>query len=186
MNRTSTLLSRFSIACLALLPLLVCLNPLAADEPASGDAYAAFVRESTSSAKNAASERLRRVEEAKAAFRDNGQQPRPDEGGNQVGRQAGGQERRQADSRETTRAALLAVYDANGNGLLDADEFARIRNDRILASKPSSPSVVRWKQMQEQITANKKLSEEEKSRILESIRVRIVEEEKKNKDRRDK
>lgn len=186
MNRTSTLLSRFSIACLALLPLLVCLNPLAADEPTSGDAYAAFVRESTSSAKNAASERLRRVEEAKAAFRDNGQQPRPDEGGNQVRRQAGGQERRQTDSRATAHAALLVVYDANGNGLLDADELARVRNDRILASKPSSPSVVRWKQMQERIAANKKLSEEEKSRILESIRVRIDEEEKKSKDRRDK
>ena len=186
MNRTLTLLSHAGAAWLALLPLLVCLNPLAADEPTSGDAYAAFVKESTSSAKNAASERLRRGEEARAAFRDHGRRPRPDEGGNRAGRQAGGQERRQADSREAARTALLAVYDANGNGLLDADELARIRNDRILASRPSSPSVVRWKQMQEQITANKKLSEEEKSRILESIRLRIDEEEKKSKDRRDK
>jgi hypothetical protein len=179
MKTPSPLLSRFSIAGLLL---LLSLHPAVAAEAASGDAYAAFVRESASKAKNAASERLRRVEEAKAAFRDNRQQALPRGDANQ-----GAQEETwQVDSRAVTQAALLAVYDANGNGWLDDDELARIRNDRIRAASPSSASVARWKRMEERIAANKNLSAEEKARILESIRRRMDEEEKKEKARRGK
>ena len=176
MKMTSTPVSRFNIAWLSLLLLLGGLISTAAEKTASEDDYASFVRDSVSSAKNAAAERLRRVEEAQAAFRGVGRQPQSGEGENLGERQSVEEQgNRQADSRETMTAALLAVYDANENGCLDADELARVRIDRWLVAEPPSPVVVRWKRLEARIAANEKIAAEEKTRILESIRRRIDE-----------
>ena len=173
MNRTPALLSRFGIACLALLPLLACLNPLAADEPASGDAYAAFVRESTSGAKDAASERLRRVDEARAAFMGGGQAP----DGAAPGHEA---------SRAVTEAALLAVYDANGDGRLDDAERSLLRRDRILTARPSSSALARWRRMEARISANGSVNAAEKAGVLEIIRGRMEDEERRTGEGRER
>lgn len=173
-------------ACLTILLLFVNLNPITAEDVVTEDSYAAFVVDSTSNAINAASERLREVEDARMVFRGSEQQILINEDDDMVERPAGfSQERHQVDSRETMRAALLSVYDLNRNGILDSDELACIRNDRILVTKPSR-AIDRWRYIEERMSTNKIITEEERERIIESIHQRISEEEMKLKEGRGK
>ena len=173
MSRSCAFLIRLELACLVIVCVLFGGASVLAEELSSTDVYAAFVRGSMSGAKNAAGERLQRVEEAQAAFCGDSRQSQAVGAGERQGRQAVSVRKPQLEnSREATQAALLAVYDENGNGRLDAEEHTRIGRDRALVSAPSSLSQRRWKRMEERIATNPKIAEESRARILDSVRRR--------------
>lgn len=77
-----------------------------------------------------------------------------------------------ASQRGIHRAALLSVYDADNNGVLDDSELALLASDRQMMSPPASASATasRWRRLVEKIQSNPRLDEVEKKRLGDIFR----------------